>query len=120
LSALLPLLLLPSLLPPLLSLSLFAAVVGPAVVVIPIVAVSVLVTVADVAVAGPIAAAVIVVTALGDVACMQHHCSCCWQGSTHNPPHEQWLVRLEVGAWLLVAVSLLMGGGVISGTAALE
>jgi hypothetical protein len=38
------------------------------------------------------------VTALGDVARTQHRCWHCWQGSTHNPPHKQWLVRLEVGA----------------------
>ena len=91
------------------------------IVAIPIVAIPIVVAVANVAIAGPIdAAAVIVVTALGDMAHMQHHHWCCWQGSTHNPPHKQWLVRLEVGAWLLVAVSFSMGGWVISGMVVLE
>ena len=41
----------------------------------------------------------------GSTGVMWHHCWPCSQSSSHDPPHEQWLMRLDVGAESLGIVS---------------
>jgi uncharacterized membrane protein YphA (DoxX/SURF4 family) len=81
-----------------------AAAAAAVVVVVPIVAVVVVVV--------PVAAVVVVlvaaVTIIVTISCFERGRE---QGSTHNPPHEQWLVRLEAGAGSLVIISISKGVG---------